>query len=807
MGSDTTMVYDIFISYRRKDSNGNSNVADARAIKMALEKKGFNVFFDYSECADERFVDTILPAIQTCRYFVLVLTFGALDRCRNEGDWVRREIEEALKYKRKIIPVSPATKPFGEFPKDLPQSIALLPEYQVTTIYMDRMFEKCIDTLIEDRKMEPCHKKGHQDNSINSTSTRELPALKLKSDLDCIFYLDGEEKAQLKAGRMRKFPLRKGEYMLLFVSMDNEQDSKEIIFAMPDEDKIHNVCLSEVRDERLHREGEERRAGEGRIIAENNSRGKEAFAQERSFSINGVSFKMIHVQGGPFQMEIPHYDKKESSFNNYIKNVSLKDYYIGETVVTQELWEALMGTTPSHFKGNNLPVENVSWIDCQEFIKELNLKLKNELSGMNFRLPTDAEWVFAARGGRRTMGYVYSGSSDLEEVAWYGQNSGNSHLSEEEVLSRVGIEQTNKCQTHPVKTKLPNELGIFDMSGNVWEWCEDFGYKHFISPSNIRVQRGGSWDSPATYCRINSCFQDNDYYPGLGYGFRLVLSQKNAANGFVGDSNNVEKRSKAKVKIEMDFFYRSGDFSQGNQYSNWLLVPDISNPSNYSSRNDYHLTNKFSNLGPYGALLAVVDGEPSIVTVKTIREKFVPEILRWVKDDDESIQKFMADVLKTADMNIRDMCVSVVWVWILGIKAYVCWCGNCRAYVLNKKRPYILNKRRLLRLSKDHTYGENLVDRGLITPEQMQYHPEANVLTRNLGNADSLAEPETRVYQLRNDDVFMLCNGSLSSAYQDSEILHEMVAHNHLLESGRYLVRPATFNEKEAVVELCAVNL
>ena len=163
------------------------------------------------------------------------------------------------------------------------------------------------------------------------------------------------------------------------------------------------------------------------------------------FTVNGVSFEMVRVEGGTFRMgatseqEADDWDREKP-----VHSVTLSSYYIGKTEVTQALWKAVMGSNPSYFKSDNQPVENVSWNDCHEFIRKLNA-----LTGQNFRLPTEAEWEFACRGGNNSRGYKYSGSNNLGSVAWYDGNSGN--------------------KTHPVGTKAPNELGIYDMSGNVWE--------------------------------------------------------------------------------------------------------------------------------------------------------------------------------------------------------------------------------------------------------------------------------------------------------------------------------------------------
>ncbi len=226
---------------------------------------------------------------------------------------------------------------------------------------------------------------------------------------------------------------------------------------------------------------------------------------KRTFTVNGVNFTMIHVAGGTFQMgsnDSDAYDDEKP-----VHSVTLSSYSIGETEVTQALWTAVMGSNPSDFKGNNLPVEEVSWNDCQTFIRKLN-----SLTGENFRLPTEAEWEFAARGGNRSRGYKYSGSDNLGDVAWYFGNSGG--------------------KTHAVKSKSPNELGIYDMSGNVWEWCSDW-YGSYSSSSvtnpkgpssgSHRVNRGGSWSSNARYCRVAYRYYDTPSYTFNFLGLRLVL--------------------------------------------------------------------------------------------------------------------------------------------------------------------------------------------------------------------------------------------------------------------------------------------
>ena len=224
--------------------------------------------------------------------------------------------------------------------------------------------------------------------------------------------------------------------------------------------------------------------------------------------LNRLVENMVRVEGGTFIMGATAEQGSDAIDNEKpTHQVTLSTFYIGKYEVTQAEWQAVMGTNPSDFKGDNLPVECVSWDDCQEFIRKLN-----ELTGKQFRLPTEAEWEYAARGGNKSGGYKYAGGNDVDNVAWYVDNSGG--------------------KTHPVGTKRGNELGLYDMSGNVWEWCQDwFGYYGSASQTNPqgrgsgddRVLRGGSWDDDARYCRLS---YRNGRDPGqeLRYrGLRLAL--------------------------------------------------------------------------------------------------------------------------------------------------------------------------------------------------------------------------------------------------------------------------------------------
>ena len=216
---------------------------------------------------------------------------------------------------------------------------------------------------------------------------------------------------------------------------------------------------------------------------------------------------MVYVEGGTFMMGATSEQGSEAeSDEKPAHQVTLSSFSIGKYEVTQEEWEAVMGSNPSYFKGKKLPVEQVSWDDCQTFIRKLN-----QMTGKQFRLPTEAEWEYAARGGSKSCGYKYAGGDNLGSVAWYTDNSGN--------------------KTHEVGKKQPNELGLYDMSGNVWEWCQDW-YGDYSSSSqtnptgsssgSYRVYRGGSWIDDAGYCRVSNRSGGTPVYRGNGLGLRLA---------------------------------------------------------------------------------------------------------------------------------------------------------------------------------------------------------------------------------------------------------------------------------------------
>lgn len=400
---------------------------------------------------------------------------------------------------------------------------------------------------------------GSKQEEPKAEQKEAMATLVLRCDADCFALCDGALIATLKAGQISKAEIQTGQHLIEFQSEEFSKEKIELIVDVPDVGKSYlaigeglakkvdenkevtkemmiNGCQGTYTghlkdgkpsgvgtfayaDGRCYKgefvdgkfkgngiftwpdggryEGEwanDKKHGKGVYITAQGNRCEQVWEEgclifgNQTFTVNGVQFTMVAVEGGTFTMGATSEQGSDACENEKpAHEVTLSDYYIGQTEVTQALWEAVMGSNPSGHKGDNLPVEQVSWNDCQEFIQKLN-----QLTGKQFRLPTEAEWEYAARGGRKSRGYKYAGGNDIGSVAWYEDNSGTG--------------------THPVATKQANELGIYDMSGNVWEWCSDW-YGDYQSSSQsdpqgpssgfFRVDRGGSYYNNARGCRVS----------------------------------------------------------------------------------------------------------------------------------------------------------------------------------------------------------------------------------------------------------------------------------------------------------------
>ena len=210
---------------------------------------------------------------------------------------------------------------------------------------------------------------------------------------------------------------------------------------------------------------------------------------------------MVRVDGGKYTMGatgetgIGAGDEEKPPHEVFVRT-----FLIGQTPVTQELWTAVMGSNPSKYQGKDHPVESVSWNDCQEFVKQLNL-----LTGQSFRLPNEEEWEFAARGGLQSQGFTFARSNDIRQEAWYEATSGTT--------------------PQPVATKAPNELGLYDMSGNIFEWCHNNFYRYDTpsNPTTGKTRRGGGWNSSPKNCRVSFRYDNEPDKRSQIIGMRLAI--------------------------------------------------------------------------------------------------------------------------------------------------------------------------------------------------------------------------------------------------------------------------------------------
>jgi formylglycine-generating enzyme required for sulfatase activity len=232
-------------------------------------------------------------------------------------------------------------------------------------------------------------------------------------------------------------------------------------------------------------------------------------AARRDTTYNSDGIEMIWVEGGSFIMGCTNEQQKECNDNEKpTRQVTLSGFYIGKYEITQAQWLSLMDSNPSYFPGDSLPVDAINFVDIEEFLQKLNAS-----SGKNYRLPTEAEWEYAARGGHKSKATKFSGAYNVNEVAWYESNSGK--------------------RPHPVGTKAPNELGLHDMSGNVYEWCQDWYDDDYTNASKnnptgpadgtTRVMRGGNWEENAHFDRVSYRADNNPNDRFNSVGFRVVL--------------------------------------------------------------------------------------------------------------------------------------------------------------------------------------------------------------------------------------------------------------------------------------------
>lgn len=549
--------YDVFISYSRKDYVKDDKVIPGNpitAIQDLFDKNGISYWFDKDGIySGEEFVKEIANAIVNSKMLLFVSS-----KYSNESEYTCGEILKAKKAKKLIIPFL-----IDDCDYNAKFEILLLPLNHIDFVAQPQTaFPELLRTvkkekerlrLVEEKQNEDLLKEqkkkeisagvkdfqrlnGEQDFLLRSlyskskevgAKTKKCPVCDAEQPVDVpycescgwhyasLYGVYGVDSKSLHDEKQLR--IVRGLWKDLIDGKDSNKRLKEISAILEDERKqkelfakrsdmlmqdAHSLMLeAQTLQDELKVKEEEKQELEHRVKnieqenkklksrveeaekkeAERKRREEEERAKEKTFTVGGVSFKMIRVEGG-----------------------DMGTFYIGETQVTQALWKAIMGNNPSYFKGEDHPVENVSWNDiCGKdgtgtdpncFLYKLN-----QQTGMKFRLPKESEWEYAAKGGNKSKNYTYAGSDSIDKVAWYGKNSGDKYLEDSEILWKDWLKiEKNNSKTHPVKQLSPNEIGIYDMSGNVWEWCQDL----YGSGGSGRVNRGGSWDSNAKYCRV-----------------------------------------------------------------------------------------------------------------------------------------------------------------------------------------------------------------------------------------------------------------------------------------------------------------
>ena len=461
--------YDVFISSKSED------YPIAEQIYDFLHSKGLSVFLaskKLDEIGEAQYALAIDEAIDKSNHMVVVAS--SIDHIFSK--WIQYEwsifsndLKSGYKTGNLLTVLSPRVSL-----KDLPASL----RHQQSFIFKD--YQKVLSYLPKQNAMTSYAQNQEGDKVI----------YKIRVNQRCRLYIDDEELQILEPSKLVKVLLDKGEYLRKVVSLENESlyDEKNICL-------LGNSVLDDIKLEGGNQEQHE------------DSTPKQPVKEV--ITVNGISFTMVQIEAGTFTMgATPEQGKDAFEDEKPAHEVSLSGYLIGETVVTQELWWAVMGSNPSYFQTSpRNPVEQITWKDCLEFIEKLN-----RLTNKHFRLPTEAEWEYAARGGHKSKGYKFAGGNILEEVAWADENS--------------------ESVTHPVAQKNANELGLYDMSGNVWEWCRDwkgpFPAESQVDPQGPssgtgRIFRGGSWNSSAWNCRISYRNRNSETYRSSYLGMRLAM--------------------------------------------------------------------------------------------------------------------------------------------------------------------------------------------------------------------------------------------------------------------------------------------
>lgn len=507
--------YDIFISYKRK------SLPTANNLYYRLTTRGFSTFFDLEEMRRDDFNVQLLKHIENAQDVFVILEEGSLDACKREGwekDWFCHEIAFALEKGKNIIPIllsdfkMPSEDFFPDKMKDL--SLKHAPEfnYSFFDAYLDKLIEK--EFLLSKPRLKD-----------KSTSV-----FKFYSNENCQVFKEGKLVCSLEGMSDEPYYLpvpRKGDYRFKGIN------------SITAETKVIKEHIEADEEKEIEIEWDEHKP----FILDQECPGKKVIRGEKyTIDLGELSFNMIRIEGGEMTIGATVEQKDDADSNETPEHsVKLPTFYIGQFPVTQNIWELVMGYNKSQNNehsqamtaarlltgailgpflapiaigrfidglGNasdygHYPVENISHDEAIEFIQRLS-----KMTNIKFNLPTEQEWEYAARGGQKSEGFKYSGSNDINEVAWYRDNANGT--------------------THPVGEKKPNELGLYDMSGNVWEWTETPAHSYLADiefGSTIFIRRGGSWWHEAKNCRVSRRYASDHSKQTSGLGLRVIIRE------------------------------------------------------------------------------------------------------------------------------------------------------------------------------------------------------------------------------------------------------------------------------------------
>lgn len=466
--------YDIFISYSRKDSELVLDIAS----KFSAE--GYNVWIDRDGIeSGDAFKSVIVKAIKRSKLFLFFSSKTA-----NESPWTVKEVNMAVHLKKTIVPVKLDNTEYAD---------SLL--FDLVGLDYVSYYENPAQGLRELLRSLKKH--------LGKTG---VDIKKIKEEIK-VLEKDG---LQLYTDQRRVFD----EIIAKKKQIGESNQTCPVCGATNEINALYCPACGWTYIPFQSKKMDEKRLATSKALWA--SRGKadvtieEVPAQILPQPIMELIHDMVKVEGGTFTMGgTPEQGNDAFDDEKPVHKVTLSTFSIGRYPITQDQWEAVMGSNPSHFKGEKRPVESVSWFDCQEFAKKLS-----EMTGRHFRLPTEAEWEYAARGGKKGKRYKFSGGHILDLVGWYNENSGNT--------------------SHEVGKKSPNELGLYDMSGNIWEWVQDWKGDYTeddqVNPTGPetgieRVCRGGSWNREIDRARVSYRGDDQPTLRYCSLGLRIVVDE------------------------------------------------------------------------------------------------------------------------------------------------------------------------------------------------------------------------------------------------------------------------------------------